>query len=141
MNQLMIAGLFAALAATQANAQINAGEQQPETSLPFNMVQVTTLNLPWRIAFLPDGRMLITEKVGALWLVRILGRRHALPLANCKKQITAIRRKSDLAAELSALASLSIAPDHLEILKARRIRADLQPGPCERQARAAIARL
>jgi glucose/arabinose dehydrogenase len=69
MNQLMIAGLFAALAATQANAQINAGEQQPETSLPFNMVQVTTLNLPWRIAFLPDGRMLITEKVGALWLV------------------------------------------------------------------------
>src|SRR5580692_5989446 len=73
----------------------------------------------------------------AEWLVRILGRRHALPLANCKKQITAIRRKSDLAAELSALASLSIAPDHLEILKARRIRADLQPGPCERQARAA----
>ena len=69
MNQLMIAGLFAALATTQANAQINAGEQQPETSLPFNMVQVTTLNLPWRIAFLPDGRMLITEKVGALWLV------------------------------------------------------------------------
>ncbi len=69
MNQLVIAGLFAALAATQANAQINAGDQQPEPSLPFNMVQVTTLNLPWRIAFLPDGRMLITEKVGALWLV------------------------------------------------------------------------
>src|SRR5208282_952413 len=33
------------------------------------MTQVTTLDLPWRIAFLPDGRMLITEKVGALWLV------------------------------------------------------------------------
>jgi glucose/arabinose dehydrogenase len=33
------------------------------------MTQVTTFNLPWRIAFLPDGRMLITEKVGALWLV------------------------------------------------------------------------
>jgi len=29
MNQLVIAGLFAALAATQANAQINAGDQQP----------------------------------------------------------------------------------------------------------------
>ena len=26
------------------------------------MTQITTLNLPWRIAFLPDGRMLITEK-------------------------------------------------------------------------------
>jgi aldose sugar dehydrogenase len=69
MKQLAIAGLFVALAVTQANAQINAGEQQPEPNLPFNIVKVTTLNLPWRIAFLPDGRMLITEKVGALWLV------------------------------------------------------------------------
>jgi glucose/arabinose dehydrogenase len=69
MKKLAIAGLFLALAATQGNAQINAGEQKPEASVPFNMVQVTTLNLPWRIAFLPDGRMLITEKVGALWLV------------------------------------------------------------------------
>jgi len=69
MNRLVIAGLFAALAVTRANAQINAGEQKPEPSLPFDMAKVTTLNLPWRIAFLPDGRMLITEKVGALWLV------------------------------------------------------------------------
>ena len=30
------------------------------------MTQVTTLSLPWKIAFLPDGRMLITEKVGDL---------------------------------------------------------------------------
>lgn len=69
MKQFAIAGLFLALTATGAGAQINAGEQKPEASLPFNMVQVTTLDLPWRIAFLPDGRMLITEKVGALWLV------------------------------------------------------------------------
>ena len=69
MKQFLIAGLFLALAATHADAQINAGEQQPEASLPFNMAQVATLNLPWRIAFLPDGRMLITEKVVALQLV------------------------------------------------------------------------
>ncbi|CAN5557755.1 PQQ-dependent sugar dehydrogenase [soil metagenome] len=69
MNQLVIGGLFLALAATQVNAQINAGEQKPEPSVPFNMVQVATLNLPWRIAFLPDGRMLITEKVGGMQLV------------------------------------------------------------------------
>src|SRR3984957_14412634 len=69
MKQFVIAGLFLALAATQANAQINAGEQSPEPSLPFNMVQVATLNLPWRLAFLPDGRMLITEKVGDMELV------------------------------------------------------------------------
>jgi glucose/arabinose dehydrogenase len=69
MKQLLIAGIFLGLAATHAEAQINAGEQQPEPSLPFNMVQVATLDLPWRIAFLPDGRMLITEKVGAMQLV------------------------------------------------------------------------
>jgi len=44
------------------------------------MVQVTTLNLPWRIAFLPDGRMLITEKVGALWLITQQGAK--TPVAN-----------------------------------------------------------
>jgi aldose sugar dehydrogenase len=69
MKRFVMAGLGLALAATQAVAQINAGEQKPEPSLPFNMAQVATFNLPWRIAFLPDGRMLITEKVGNLWLV------------------------------------------------------------------------
>jgi aldose sugar dehydrogenase len=69
MNQLIAAGLFVALTAAQANAQINAGDQQAEPSLPFNVAKIATFNLPWRIAFLPDGRMLITEKVGALWLV------------------------------------------------------------------------
>src|SRR6201995_2367395 len=80
MKQLAIAGLFLALVATQVDAQINAGEQQPEPSVPFNMVQVTTLNLPWRIAFLPDGRMLITEKVGGMELVTQQGAK--TPVAN-----------------------------------------------------------
>jgi glucose/arabinose dehydrogenase len=80
MKQLVIAGLFVALAATGAEAQINAGEQKPEATVPFNMVQVTTLNLPWRIAFLPDGRMLITEKVGGMVLVTPEGAK--TPVAN-----------------------------------------------------------
>src|SRR4029077_2435598 len=50
-------------------AQVNVGEQKPEASMPFTMTTVTTFNLPWRLAFLPDGRMLITEKVGPVWLV------------------------------------------------------------------------
>jgi glucose/arabinose dehydrogenase len=57
------------LLSTAANAQINAGGIKAEDDLPFTMTQVATFNLPWRIAFLPDGRMLITEKVGGLWLV------------------------------------------------------------------------
>ena len=54
------------LASVAVGAQVNSGEQKPEASLPFTMTPVTTFELPWRIAFLPDGRMLITEKVGAL---------------------------------------------------------------------------
>ncbi len=69
MKHLAIAGLCLAMAASGASAQVNAGEQKPEPSLPFKMEQVTTLSLPWKIAFLPDGRMLITEKVGGLQLV------------------------------------------------------------------------
>ena len=56
-------------------AQVNIGEQKPEASLPFTMTTVATFNLPWRIAFLPDGRMLITEKVGPVWLVTQQGQK------------------------------------------------------------------
>jgi len=61
--------LLLTLGSATAWAQVNAGELKPEPSLPFTMTQVATFNLPWRIAFLPDGRMLITEKVGPVWLV------------------------------------------------------------------------
>jgi len=77
MKQFAIAGLFLSLAAAHADAQvnkpINAGEQKPEAEVPFNIVKVTTMNLPWRIAFLPDSRMLITEKVGGMKLVTPTG--------------------------------------------------------------------
>ena len=63
------AALFLTLVATSATAQVNAGALAPQTSLPFTVSSVATFNLPWRIAFLPDGRMLITEKPGNLWVV------------------------------------------------------------------------
>jgi aldose sugar dehydrogenase len=69
MKTFVNAALLLALVATPARAQVNAGEQKPESDLPFTMTQVATFNLPWRIAFLPDARMLITEKPGAVWLV------------------------------------------------------------------------
>ena len=73
MYKLAIATLAFALLPTAADAQINAGALKAEASLPFTMTQVATFNLPWRIAFLPDGRMLITEKVGPVWLVTQTG--------------------------------------------------------------------
>ncbi|HYK61065.1 MAG TPA: PQQ-dependent sugar dehydrogenase, partial [Bryobacteraceae bacterium] len=67
--KLAKAALLFTLASVAAWAQVNAGEQKPEASMPFTMTPVTTFELPWRIAFLPDGRMLITEKIGPVWLV------------------------------------------------------------------------
>jgi glucose/arabinose dehydrogenase len=69
---------LAALASTSAAAQTNIGQQAPEAGLPFEMKQVATFNLPWRIAFLPDGRMLVTEKVGPIWLVTPTGEKAQL---------------------------------------------------------------
>jgi aldose sugar dehydrogenase len=61
--------LLLTLVSVAAWAQVNAGDQKPEASLPFTMTAVTTFKFPWRLAFLPDGRMLITEKPGPVWLV------------------------------------------------------------------------
>src|SRR4029079_1883826 len=69
MKQFVHAALLLTLIPATARAQVNAGEQKPESDLPFTMTQVATFKLPWRLAFLPDGRMLITEKVGPVWLV------------------------------------------------------------------------
>ena len=79
MKSATIAVLMA-LASTSAYAQVNIGSQAPEPSNPFVMTQVASFNLPWRIAFLPDGRMLVTEKVGPIWLVTQAGAK--TPVAN-----------------------------------------------------------
>ena len=75
MKRFASAALFLTFVSTAVGAQVNAGEQKPEPELPFTMTQVATFNLPWRIAFLPDGRMLVTEKVGPLWVVTQQGAR------------------------------------------------------------------
>ena len=80
MKQLAVLGIFLCMASSVVPAQVNAGEQKSDPNLPFNVTEVTTLSLPWKIAFLPDGRMLITEKVGALELVTQQGEK--TPVAN-----------------------------------------------------------
>ncbi len=66
----LASGIFlAALVTSVAHAQTNAGEQKADPDLPFTITKVASFDLPWRIAFLPDGRMLVTEKVGRVELV------------------------------------------------------------------------
>ena len=69
MKALALSALLVAAIAPTASAQVNSGAQAADTNPPFTMTKMADFNLPWRIAFLPDGRMLITEKVGPLWLV------------------------------------------------------------------------
>ncbi len=70
---VLACGVFAAA----AWCQVNAGGQPAEASLPFQMKTTATFGLPWRIAFLPDGRMLVTEKIGPIWLVSAAGEKIA----------------------------------------------------------------
>jgi glucose/arabinose dehydrogenase len=63
--------------AAGAWAQTNVGDHKPEATLPFKMTTTATFGLPWRIAFLPDGHMLITEKIGPVWLVSPQGEKLA----------------------------------------------------------------
>jgi aldose sugar dehydrogenase len=81
MKTLINTVLFLTVVSTAALAQINAGEQKPEASLPFTLTRVETFELPWRIAFLPDGRMLVTEKIGPVWLLSAQGQKIA-PVGN-----------------------------------------------------------
>jgi glucose/arabinose dehydrogenase len=69
MTKLANAVLLMALLSSAAHAQTNAGEQKSDPNLPFTVTQVASFDLPWRIAFLPDGRMLVTEKIGRVDLV------------------------------------------------------------------------
>src|ERR1700724_2391373 len=78
--KLAKAPLLLMLVSVAVCAQVNVGEQKPEASLPFTMTTVATFELPWRLAFLPDGRMLITEKVGPVWLVSQDGQK--IPVGN-----------------------------------------------------------
>jgi aldose sugar dehydrogenase len=73
--------LLLTLATATAWAQVNVGEGKADSNLPFTMTRMATFGLPWRIAFLPDGRMLVTEKIGPVWMVSPEGQKIA-PIGN-----------------------------------------------------------
>lgn len=48
---------------------INAGERPYSAARPFQVQAIATFNTPWAIAFLPDRRMLVTERGGRMFVV------------------------------------------------------------------------
>lgn len=63
----MINDRFFAVALSALLAISTAGNAQDD--LPFAVTPVTSFDEPWAMAFLPDGRLLVTEKKGNLFVV------------------------------------------------------------------------
>jgi len=59
---LSLALLACSGASTSGEAQVAAADR------PFRATPVATFDSPWALAFLPDGKMLVTQKAGALIL-------------------------------------------------------------------------
>jgi glucose/arabinose dehydrogenase len=77
---MIFAGLAALLIAPQVveAESINAGGRASSETRPFAADAVTEFDTPWAIAFLPDGRMLVTEKPGHMFLVTQKGAKTAI---------------------------------------------------------------
>jgi glucose/arabinose dehydrogenase len=56
-----------------ARAEVNAASVKPDPDPPFKQTRVATFDSPWALAFLPDGRMLVTEKPGKVFLLTQAG--------------------------------------------------------------------
>ena len=63
LNLLMLAAAVAACS--------DGSNRSFAQSLPFTTTTIAELDEPWAMAFLPDGRLLVTEKRGALKLVDV----------------------------------------------------------------------
>jgi aldose sugar dehydrogenase len=69
MKRLVFIAACAALSACGAESNVTSAEEPASNDWRFTAAPVTTLDQPWAMTFLPDGRMLITEKKGRLLVV------------------------------------------------------------------------
>lgn len=99
---LLISLALTTALAFQGTAQaqsINAGDRAASSALPFGTETVAEFDTPWAIAFLPDGRLLLTEKPGRIFLVTQGGAR------------TELADVPVLASGQNGLLDIAIAPD------------------------------
>ena len=54
---------------TIAISVLAVASAQAQSDLPFDITEVTSFDEPWAMAFLPDGRILVSEQKGSLQLV------------------------------------------------------------------------
>ncbi|NND82074.1 MAG: PQQ-dependent sugar dehydrogenase [Gammaproteobacteria bacterium] len=52
-----------------ASILVSSAAVAEDTELPFKVTPVATFNEPWAMTFMPDGKMLVTEKRGRLYIV------------------------------------------------------------------------
>lgn len=57
-----------------ADSNVAAPVEAEAAGTPFGVSVIATLNQPWAMTFMPDGRMLVTEKAGRLRIVTQDGR-------------------------------------------------------------------
>ncbi len=69
-RNLLPAAMLLAACNSGGGASAEAGPQTPPSGEPpFKVTQIADFDSPWAMTFLPDGRMLVTEKQGTLFLV------------------------------------------------------------------------
>lgn len=74
MRLLPIAAISLTLIACTGAQPGNSQEPTAASGLPFTVTPVADFDSPWAMTFLPDGRMLVTEKAGTLLLVSADGK-------------------------------------------------------------------
>lgn len=65
----LVVALTLPVVAARAVPSINAGDRTAIASNPFKSTPIAEFDLPWAISFLPDGRLILTEKRGRIFLV------------------------------------------------------------------------
>ncbi|MFD0321462.1 MULTISPECIES: PQQ-dependent sugar dehydrogenase [Lysobacter] len=70
---LCSSALLAAFAAPAAQARDDGATAQAAKANPFTATEVARFNEPWAMTFLPNGRLLVTEKRGVLKVLTIGG--------------------------------------------------------------------